>query len=45
MQYAPAKRDEMFKREKNVPPKWNPGFMKVKSLLGKNILLSYKQIL
>ena len=34
---APAKRDETFIWEKNVPPKRGPGFMKVGSLLGGRI--------
>ena len=33
----PAKRDELFILEKNVPPKRNLGFMKVGSLVGGRI--------
>ena len=39
MQFAnknvPAMRNQMFIWEKNVPPKQDPGFMKVVSLLGR----------
>ena len=31
---VPAKQDETFTQEKNVPPKRDPGFMNVGSLLG-----------
>ena len=34
---VPAKRDEAFTWGENVPPKWDPGFMKVRSLLGGRI--------
>ena len=39
---VPAKEDQMFMWEKNVPPKRDPGFIKMGFLLGVSI---YKQIL
>ena len=41
---TPAKWDEMFIWEKNVPPKQDPGFMKVEIPVRWENLFLYKQI-
>ena len=40
---VPAKWDKMFTWEKKVPPKQDPGFTKVESLLGRKIYFHIKR--